>query len=389
MNRSEYALKRMTFFAHPLRQGWLFGLVLLALVGAVHMGGNAHLPVVGADVWQAQAEVITETVSFVVEYPLPAHVPDAQPHQIIASAPGHLWFTLPGANALGSLVVTTTVDFAFAIFDLPTTDSEPHDLVLDENAGVIWFTQRAADQIGRLEIGTGQIDEFPMPTGSLPTGITLASNGFIWVSLPGTNQIARFDPSNETASFFNPPRANAGFTDIEEASNGLIWVVASADNRLVSYNPSNGVFVNVVVGDFGSPPVAPYALVLQGNTPWITVPSKGWLGRYSPGTLNLWFWYTTASSEGGATALAYRIVGDSQEFWYIQPSSNRAGRMLINSQGRVQQHYLAGLPTSNSDPRGIAVDANGHAWVTATQANAIVEWRPTYVFQTHLPVVMR
>jgi streptogramin lyase len=290
-------------------------------------------------------------------------------------------------------VVTATVDFAFEIYDLPTADSDPHDLVIDESAGVVWFTQRGVDKIGRLTLATAQIDEFAMPVGSQPTGITLGSGGLLWLTFPGTNQIGRFDPSTEIVSTYNYPRANAGFTGIKQASNGLLWAVAPADNRLVSFNPSNEVFVNVVVGNFGSPPIPPHSMVLQGTTPWITVPSTGWLGRYSPGTLNLWYWYATASSpagDGGSTALALRNTPEgNQEFWYLQPSSNRAGRMLINGQGQRVDHFLATLPTGESQATGIAVDTNGHAWVTATAANSIVEWRPPYTVKIYLPIISR
>ena len=375
----------------PYRTMRVLWVALCALCGALGLMAYASPPEVGAAPVTAEEShhVFTETLPFVVEYPLPAHLAAARPHHIIAEAPGRLWFTLPGVNALGALVVTTTVDFAFAAYPLPTADSDPHDLVLDEAAGLIWLTQRGVDKIGRFNIATQQIDEFAMPTGSQPTGIALASNGLIWLTFPGTNQIASFNPTTETVSTFNYPRANGGFAGIKVSSNGLVWAVATTDNRLVSFNPSNQVFINVVVGNFGAPPIPPHSLVMQGITPWITVPSTGWIGRYSPGTLNLWFWYVTGATENGPTALALRQINSDHEFWYLQPSSNRAGRMLISGQGQGLEHFLASLPTADSQPTGITVDGNGHAWVTATAANAIVEWRPPYTIKTFLPIISR
>jgi streptogramin lyase len=308
----------------------------------------------------------------IVEYDIP--VDNAAPRNIAVASPGNIWVTLPGVNAVGSLVVTTTIDFEFTLYPVPTPNSEPHDLVFDAANGAVWFTQRAVDQIGRLDTTTSQIDEYPLPTGSQPNGIALAGNGLLWLSLPGTNQIASFNPANNTVSPVTYQTAGAQFTEIAVASNGIVWAVAPALNRLVTYNPTNGVFVNVFVGDFGSPTVPPHSIVMQGNTPWITVPTRGWIGRYSPGTLNLWFWYTTPPSASGPTALAHRSLGTSQEFWYVQPSNNRAGQMVIDSQGRLTSQAMIGLPTTNSQPQGIAVDTNGHAWIASTNANSIVQW---------------
>jgi streptogramin lyase len=310
---------------------------------------------------------------FIVEYPLPQA--NAAPRNIVAESPGRLWFTLPGINAVGSLVVTDSIDFEFTIYTIPTSNSDPHDLVLDTSNEAVWFTQRAADKIARLDMVTGQINEYSFPTGSNPTGIDRASDGLIWVTLPGTNKIASFNPVGNTINEVTYATAGAQFTDVAISSNGLVWAAAPGLNRLVAYNPSNGTLVDVRIGELGSSTTyTPHAMVMQGSTPWVSIPEKNWLGRYSPGTLKLWLWYATYPAASGPTALAHRSVGTSQEFWYVQPSANHAGRMVINNQGDVTSQSIFSLPTANSLPEGIAVASNGHAWVAATNANSIVEF---------------
>jgi streptogramin lyase len=346
------------------------------------------------------------------EFPLPN--PGSQPRNIIVEAPGQLWFTLPGINALGSLVVTSTVDYQFDIYPLPTPDSEPHDLVLDAANGVIWFTQLAGDRIGRFSLSTHQFQEFPLPTGSAPTGIALANDGTVWVALRDSNKIARLNPAqiilvNEvdhtttpstkrdvtaqsgTSYIYLPiithrwqlieeilyPTAGAQFIDIAVSTSNIVWVSAPGLNRMVTYNPDNGVFVNVNLHSFGQTPFPPHAVAMRGNTPWATAPTKNWIGVYIPGTLSLWSWYSAHPSDQGPTDLVHRSLGTVNELWYVQPADNRAGRLQINSQGQLILNQSTLLPTSNSFPEGIAVDNNGHAWITASAANAVVWWNPS------------
>ena len=366
-----------------LRPVWLVSFCLL-LVGMLTVSQQAVTAVSSESITNITADpsspqVVDYTLylplistPFIVEYTITQA--NAQPRHIVAEAPGQVWFTLPGINAVGSLVVNSATDFEFTIYNAPTPNSDPHDLVLNTTNGVVWFTQPAVDQIGRLHMATGQIDEFSFPAGSTPTGIARAGNGLIWVTLPGTNKIASFDPTDATINEIAYDTVGAQFTDIAIASNGLVWAAAPGLNRLVSYNPTNETFVNIRVGEIGSPTsYTPHAMVMQGSTPWVSIPSQNWLGRYSPGTLKLWLWYPAYTSTGGPTALAHRTVGTSQEFWFVQPSDNRAARMIVNSQGTITSQAILGLPTANSLPQGIAVDSNGHAWVAATNANTIVE----------------
>jgi virginiamycin B lyase len=354
-------------------------LLLAVLLWRGHQSATAALPTAASG---------GTNMPFVVEYPLP--IADAQPRYIIAEAPGRLWFTLPGANALGSLVVTTTVDFEFAIYPLPTAASEPHGLVLDSGNGVIWFTQLAANRIGRFDLATQQIDEFPLPSpGGGPTGIDLDSNGMVWVALRDGNKVARLNPATEIIDEFPYTTDGAQFADLAVASNNLVWLTSPPLNRLVTYNPQNGSFVNVPVTDFGLDPFPPQDIVMQGDRPWTSAPTQNLLGRYSPSTQTFFLWYPTPESTSGPLGIDYRGVGPNSEVWYVQPSANRIGRILIDNQDNMIGSIAAGLPTANGQPQGITADSNGHAWITAPGSNTIAEWRPPYVDYTFLPLVQR
>ena len=310
----------------------------------------------------------------IFEYDIP--IANAAPRNIAVASPGNIWVTLPGVNAIGSLVVTTTVDFEFTLYPIPTPNSEPHDLVFDAANEVIWFTQQAVDQIGRFDLNTHQIDEFSLTAGSAPTGIALAPNGIVWAALRDANKLASLNPTTNNIEEIVYPTAGANFLDIAVSSTNIVWVSAPGLNRMVTYNPDNGTFVNVNLHSFGQTPFPPHAVAMNGNTPWVTAPTQNWVGVYIPGTLSLWSWYAAHPSDQGATDLVHRRLGTVNELWYVQPTDNRAGRLQINNQGQLILNQSTRLPTTNSFPEGIAVDNNGHAWITASAANAIVWWHP-------------
>src|SRR5690348_1874511 len=105
----------------------------------------------------AQATGNDVSAGFMQAYTIPA-----APLNIVVEAPGHVWFTLPNASAIGSLVVTPTV--AFANHPTPTANSTPYDLVYANQ--LIWFSERTGNKIGRLNTQSGVIDEFAIPTAN-------------------------------------------------------------------------------------------------------------------------------------------------------------------------------------------------------------------------------
>jgi len=55
----------------------------------------------------------------------------------------------------------------------------------------LWFTENEGDRIGRIT-PTGQITEFPLPTGSgSPEGITAGPDGTLWFTKSYWNKIGR------------------------------------------------------------------------------------------------------------------------------------------------------------------------------------------------------
>ena len=92
------------------------------------------------------AETPALTSDVFVEYGIPGH-----PRNVAVEAPGRIWVTLPALNAVGVISRTTPsqaqeVAYVARYWILP--DSMPVDL--SYHAGSVWFTERQANKIGRM-----------------------------------------------------------------------------------------------------------------------------------------------------------------------------------------------------------------------------------------------
>src|SRR5215468_4756778 len=69
---------------------------------------------------------------------------------------------------------------AFRFHKIPSPNSEPYICIAGPD-GRLWFCESGASTIGRLDAGTGSIDEFVLPeAGATPIGITPGADGAMW-----------------------------------------------------------------------------------------------------------------------------------------------------------------------------------------------------------------
>src|SRR5215467_9647944 len=78
-------------------------------------------------------------------------------------------------------------------FNIPTTvTSDPFSIVAGPD-GALWFTERFANAIGRIDT-SGNITEFTIPTVvSFPQGITAGPDGALWFTETYSGKIGRID----------------------------------------------------------------------------------------------------------------------------------------------------------------------------------------------------
>ncbi len=334
-------------------------------------------------------EAVNVSAPLLVEYPIPTA--DSGPHSIIVESSGRTWFTAQNANSIGRLVVTDTNDYQFTMYTIATANSQPYDLAFD-GGSYIWFTELAGNNIGRLDVNTGIITEYPIPTAnSAPADIAIAPNGKIWFVERDGNKIGNYDPGSGTFYEKAYPESGALLESIDVASSGLVWFTAPglSTPRIVQFNPGTEVFTSVLITHPGFSSFTPGDIMVDEiGLPWITTYDAGLIGRFAPGTLFSFLWYTVSPENAGQSALTQTISGTQRLTWFTEKDSGQVGVLTtkINATYLTHGRYL--LPSANSQPTGIAVDDQGHAWIAEYGANKIAEWQPPYFTFTYLPVIL-
>src|SRR3972149_4326300 len=109
---------------------------------------------------------------------------------VTGTNPTQVWVAEYGRNQIGHLVFTDTSHVTWTEYPVTSTsNSGPYRIAIAGN--YVWFTERGANRIGRLDTTTGQIDEF-YGNGLAPNAgladIQVAPNGWIWATGQWSNQ---------------------------------------------------------------------------------------------------------------------------------------------------------------------------------------------------------
>jgi len=360
-------MKRLIFLA-----GWILALLATAVTSAAI---SPH-----------STTATSATNSYMTAFPLPW--PTSQPLHIVVESPTKAWFTLPGADAIASLTITSTVDYAFAPYPV-TVASEPYDLALAGD--YVWFTLRAANQIGRLHKATGVIDYYDVDTPhSAPAGIDVAPGGMVWFAQENGNQLGRLNPANGVIDEFLYERPNARLHDLVVQNDNIIWATAPGVQRVIAYVFAQN-FEDFVEEPTSATNSQARYMALSGNVAYISAENSNRVGRHAPGTLSIWRWYTAPSPDSGLSAIAFNNFDGVNRIWVAQRNINRVLLIETVSGGAPLFYWEQTLPSANSLPTGLALAQNGVMWITAPGSNEIVVWSPPYLDlkRIYLPILLR
>jgi virginiamycin B lyase len=116
-----------------------------------------------------------------------------RPYGIIVDRRGRPWFDLFGTNELATIDPKT---MNLERHRLPDAGARPRRIGMTTD-GALWYTDYTRGFLGRLDPGTGKVEEFPLPGGrvSLPYGLAVDDRDRIWVAETGVrpNRIVAFD----------------------------------------------------------------------------------------------------------------------------------------------------------------------------------------------------
>lgn len=328
-----------------------------------------------------------ETTGFITTYPV-----EGSPFNIVVEKTDHAWFTLPEGNAIGTMVVKGVDEYTFTLFEVPTSNAEPYDLAYRD--GVIWFTQRAGNKIGKFDVVQLDFHEYEIPTpNSGPTGIDIAPNGRIWFLESAAKKLAVFDPATEGFIEYPIPAyiSESRMETISVASSQRVWFTLPDVNRLVAYDVAREQFdASNTVSPTGAFTL-PIGLAMDSKgSPWITAMGSNVIGRYTPETLSFFRWIPVPTQDSAPANLVFDDLGSTWSLFFTEAASGKVGRFRIRASDTkligISEH---GINATGSAPWGIDVDSDGNVWVADPGANLVAVWRPPYEKLTYLPLISK
>jgi len=135
----------------------------------------------------------------------------------------------------------------FAAYDMPhflQTKKNPGGYGIDvAGDGKVWFAEREANKMGRLDPASGKIDEFPTPGEDIPRRMGADWNGDLWVGFHETSKLVKIDHKTGDMTFYNPPTPNNGAYHVQaDLKNQVIWVTLQTADKIARFDPKTEVW---------------------------------------------------------------------------------------------------------------------------------------------------
>lgn len=155
----------------------------------------------------------------------------SRPYGIVMLSTGTPVFDLFGTNKIGTIDPKT---MAITEYMLPE-GARPRRIEVDRN-DIVWYTDYARGFLGRLDLKTKEVKEFPSPggSGSQPYGIAATSDGAIWYSESGVtpNTLVRFHPATSSFQKWNIPSGGGVVRHMVTAPTGELLLAYSGVNKV-------------------------------------------------------------------------------------------------------------------------------------------------------------
>jgi streptogramin lyase len=175
---------------------------------------------------------------------------------IAIGANGNVWLTQyslkgsvsPGGaiepNGTGRLIRFDPDDGNFTVINVPRVGAFPFRVITDRD-GKVWFTELLGNRIGSYDPSSGILQEYAVPTEFAgPADLTFDNKGTLWFSEAYNGSIAKFDVDTKTLveyhlSAIDPTQYVGSPVGISVASDGMVWVADHGGNWIVEFNSTS------------------------------------------------------------------------------------------------------------------------------------------------------
>lgn len=216
------------------------------------------------------------------------------------------------------------------------------------------------------------IDEFPVPPGTNPGGITAGPDGALWFVGEGTSRIYRMTTAGalDPAAGF-PVTISGSDTDLNTLDqivagpDGALWFTQPRDNQIGRMTTAGAVTNEFTLPASLEEPEG--ITVGPDGALWFTAAGTGKVGRItSAGVVSPSTGFPSSGTAGAG--LSDVTAGPDGRLWFTAEDANRIGALDPATGGIAR--FSAGL-TASSEPSGITPGAGGSLWFTEPAVNQI------------------
>lgn len=283
---------------------------------------------------------------------------NSAPHDIVVDEKnGVVWFTEINTNKIGMFDPKTE---QFQEFVVPTSSSRPHGLVVDDN-GNIWFTEMAASKIGKLDTVTKKISEFPTPTPNSGPHTPIMGEGVVWFTEIDASNIGRLNLTTGTIDEFPTPTRGSSPYGIIVDPEGNAWYAGLTGHVIGKVDAKSGEITEypTPTSDSGTRRIA----IDSNGKLWFTEFNTAKIGSFDPKT-NEFKEYETISQSSNPYAIWVDIYDN---VWFSMTGTFKVGK--FDQSTNTTKEY--DLPTPRTIIRFIYSDKEGSIWFPDSNNNKI------------------
>jgi virginiamycin B lyase len=167
-----------------------------------------------------------------------------------------LWFTEPAANKIGRLTLNNKGNFArpgtVTLFDVPTPNAGAVSIIQGPQKD-LWFTEDLVGKVAQITFptkgGAPVITEFDVPAGpsSQPLGLALGPDKNVWFAESVANKIGTINENTRAITEFDVPTPNAQAFWITPGSKSDLWFTERTSGKIGRIIAPSGLITEITV----------------------------------------------------------------------------------------------------------------------------------------------
>jgi virginiamycin B lyase len=165
----------------------------------------------------------------------PYKIPRPNVYDVIPDSKNNGYFLTMGAEEVGRIDATTG---QMEIFKTPTKNSGPRRGMMDSQDR-LWFGENRSDKIGMFDTRTKSFREWTPTPGGWPYDVTVDKNGQVWAGGEYNDRIVRLDPATGTfVEYLMPGHTNVRRVWVDNKTTPVtFWVGSNHAASVVKLEP--------------------------------------------------------------------------------------------------------------------------------------------------------